>query len=376
MTNNDATDDKLNFEDISFDDMIDGGIQTTEVSEEAVAEKPVEEVQEEVQEEAKEATNELDADAEQIQEEPTAETEYKELGDKKEEAPITEEQQEISNTVVSEVLGKLGYEVETDYPDTEEGLVEMTKDIGAQIAQDHMKQLMEEFPMVRQHLEYVMAGGESKSFMSAFDPQQDYANVKINETNAPLQKMLVSNYFKMKGHDDSFIKELIEDYEDGGKLQSKAEQAQKALVNAQRSQQQNMLKRQQQVAQKTQIEQRKFWNNVYDTIEQSREFSGIVVPEKDKKSFFKYLSAPIDKQGSTKRDVDHAQSSLETKLAIDYLMFKGFKLDDIIKSKMGTEKAKDLRSRIARQQERTKSAKRPTRRNTGFDIEDLDLSVI
>ena len=57
-------------------------------------------------------------------------------------------------------------------------------------------------------------------------------------------------------------------------------------------------------------------------------------------------------------------------------MFKGFKLDDVIKNKVKTSKAKDLRSRIQTNESRTRNAKRSSRRNTGFDIEDLDLSVI
>jgi len=133
---------------------------------------------------------------------------------------------------------------------------------------------------------------------------------------------------------------------------------------------------QQQQAVQQREEQKKFWNEVYDTIEDSKEFSGIVVPQKEKAKFFKYLSTPVTKDGYTQRDKDHYESSMDVKLAIDYLMFKGFKLDDVIKNKVGTSKAKALKSRLKQSEKRVKSAKRAARRNTGFDIEDLDLSVI
>jgi hypothetical protein len=377
----DATD-KLSFENISFDDMINEGIETTpEVSEAKVAEPEEKPAALETNEtEAKQAENELDSDAVEEQKTPSIEDIPPPVEEPKKtlaEEPVAEETPaEETATVVAGVLDRLGYKVDREYEDTEEGLVELTKDVGSQLAQEHMKQLMDEFPMVRQHLEYVMAGGESQNFMNKFDPRADYSKIALNKDDLSMQKMLVGNYFKMKGHDDAFIKDILEDYQDGGKLLGKAELAQKALVNAQRHERNEMLKRQQMQAQQARQEQRQFWDGVYDTINKSTEFSGISVPERDKKKFFKYVSAPINQQGNTQRDLDHGNATLETKLAIDYLMFKGFKLDDIIKAKVGTAKAKDLKSRITKHQEKVKSAKGPARRNTGFDIEDLDLTVI
>tara|TARA_R100000152_G_C6778479_1_gene209203 strand:+ start:554 stop:1699 length:1146 start_codon:yes stop_codon:yes gene_type:complete len=379
----DATE-KLDFEDISFDDMIGEGLQTAEVSEEKVAEKPVETkapVDEKPAEEpiSEPTSNELDSDAVTKEEGPVKDEIVDEIPETKtevkEETPIDQDNVE-DITVVQEVLEKLGYKPQKNYSDTSEGLVQMTKDVGAQMANEHMQQLMNEFPLVKQHLEYVMSGGQSQEFMTKFDPRQDYEKIKIDEKDTAIQKMLVGNYFKMKGHDEAFIKDLLEDYEDAGKLQGKAELAQKALINAQKHQRDEMLKVQKEKAQKDLQERKKFWDDVYDTVQSSNEFHGIMVPEKEKKKFFRYISAPINKDGMTQRDVDHVKSDIKTKLAIDYLMYKGFKLNDIIKNKVATTKAKDLRSRITKHQDKIKSAKRAPRRNTGFDIEDLDLTVI
>ena len=117
----------------------------------------------------------------------------------------------------------------------------------------------------------------------------------------------------------------------------------------------------------------KFWEGVSETIETSREFSGIVVQEKDKKKFFDYISKPVDKQGNTKRDVDHNGAEMDVRLAIDYLMFKGFKLDDIIKAKAKTETAKTLRKQIRSTTKSVKGAK-GKRKSTSTDLDSLDLS--
>ena len=380
MANNDATDDKLKFEDISFDDMIDGGLQTTEVSEEPVTENVEETPAVEEQPsttETVEAENELDADAENIKEE--VKEEVKEETEEKVEEEVSTEEEVEDLTVVNEVLTKLGYKPEElgkEYEDSTEGLIEMTKDIGTQVAKDQLDSLMEKFPDVGRHLEYVLSGGTSENFMQAHDPRQDYGKVAISEKDIHTQKMLVGNYFKMKGHDDTFIKEMLEDYEDGGKLHSKAQLAQKALTEAQREQRNTMMLDQRKQQEGQQQQQQEFWKGVHTTIQDSREFAGITVPEREKNKFFDYLARPVNKEGMTKRDEDHMNASLDTKLAIDYLMYKGFKLDEIIKSKVGTSKAKDLKSRLTKYTEQVKNAKRPKRRSTGFDIEDLDLSVI
>jgi len=370
----DATD-KLNFEDISFDDMINEGLETAEVSEEVVTEKPAEETPT-ATETVEEVKNELDEDAKALDTvETKIETEPEEkVEEKVEEDPIEEQ---LDDSVVGEVLKSLGYDIgDKTYDDTSEGIVELTKDVGTKIAQDHMKELMEAFPLVKNHLEYVMSGGDSEQFMATYDPKQDYALLNIGETDTHMQKMLIANYFKFKGHDDAFIKEMVEDYEDGGKLFNKSQIAQKTLVNAQKEQRAHKLNEQKQMAAKQREDTKHFWNDVYSTIDKSKEFSGIRVPQNEKKKFFNYLSNPVTKDGFTQRDKDHNDASLEVKLAIDYLMFKGFKLDDIIKNKVGTAKAKDLKSRLKQSEKRVKSAKGAARRNTGFDIEDLDLSVI
>jgi len=80
-----------------------------------------------------------------------------------------------------------------------------------------------------------------------------------------------------------------------------------------------------------------------------------------------------DSDGMTAREKAHKESSTEIKLAIDYLMYKGFNLKDIIATKAKTASAKSLRKKI-KSNATTKSASRPKRKG-GFDIESLDLNL-
>ena len=122
-------------------------------------------------------------------------------------------------------------------------------------------------------------------------------------------------------------------------------------------------------------EQKKFWDGIYTTIEDSKEFKGIAVPEREKNKFFDYLSKPVTKEGYTQRDVDHSKADMDIKLAIDYLMYKGFNLDKLIDKKARTKSTIRLKDKIKGHQDSIKSARKTAKRSKSVDIDDLDLSL-
>ena len=114
---------------------------------------------------------------------------------------------------------------------------------------------------------------------------------------------------------------------------------------------------------------------MYETIDSNNEFAGITVPNREKSKFFDYISTPVTKDGRTQRDLDHSQAEIETKLAIDYMMYKGFDLSKLVEKKAKTQNAKSLKERISRNEERVKSAQgRQRRKGKQVDLDDLDLN--
>jgi len=351
---------KIQLDDITFDDVIAGdGVATT---------SPVEELDLPVQEEVKEEVSDELEDIEEEVEQPEVEARESQNED-------VEDGVEEDSTVVSEVLSKLGYEPSSEYEDTSEGLADMTKDIASQMADDRIDEVMESFPLVKKHLEYVLAGGQSENFMQAYDPNLDYNKMDLAQDDIRSQKSILSDYFSQKGHDKTFIKEMLEDYEDAGKLHSKAEQAKNALGKVQAQQKEKLVSKQRAELADQQKEQQNFWDNVATTIQDSKEFAGLQVPEREKSKFFNYLSKPVDNNGYTQRDVDHSEANMEVKLAIDYLMYKGFNLKDIINTKAKTKATKSLRDKISKNEEGVKSARKATRRSKNVDLENLDLTI-
>jgi hypothetical protein len=353
---------KIQLDDITFDEVIAGdGVAMDSIDEI----EPIEEVKEEVEKPEAELEDIEDNDEEEAEEE----TEEKEEVEEKEET----EEEVSETTVVQEILSSLGYEGE--YADTAEGLTEMTKDVASQMADDRIDEVLEKFPLVKEHLNYVLAGGESQKFMTAYDPSLDYNTMEISEDDSRSQKAILADYFHQKGHDQNFIKEMLEDYEDSGKLHNKAEAARQALGKVQAKEKEQLVANQQKSLQEQQEQQVEFWNGVQETIKESKEFAGLQVPEREKAKFFNYLSKPVTKDGYTQRDIDHSQAEMEKKLAIDYLMYKGFNLEQIINKKAKTKATKTLREKISKNEETVKSARKQSRRTKSFDLDNLDLNI-
>lgn len=355
---------KIQLDDITFDDVIAGdGVDTVAIDN---IEQPVEEVQEEPTPEV-ETTEEVE---EEIVNEDSSDED-----DSEDDLKSTDDDVEAEDTVVSEVLSKLGYELDGEFADTADGLADMTKEVASKMADDRIDDVLAAFPLVKEHLQYVLAGGESNNFMQAYDPNLDYNAFKLAEDDTRSQKSILSDYFTVKGHDQEFIQEMLEDYSDSGKLHGKAEAARQALGKQQSEQRSHLVEQEKQKSAEQHAKQEQFWGGVADTIKNSKEFAGLQVSEKEKGKFFNYLSQPVDNNGYTQRDIDHAEAEMETKLAIDYLMYKGFNLESIINKKAKTKQSKSLRAKISKNEEKVKNAKKASRTSKSFDIDDLDLSI-
>ena len=372
---------KLNIADITFDDFIGDGLNTLDEQEETTKNELENEEDPDQGDESDDSESESSSrkrrgeDDDDDDEDLQANKYNKE--DQEDDDESDEEDSEESGSVADSIAKALGYDVENSYADTEEGLIEFTKDIAQNIAEDQIKELFEQFPLVQKHLDFVLAGGDSEKFFQAYNPTMDYSQYEIDQNDSRTQKAFVSEYFKNKGHDEEFIKDMLEDYEDSGKLYDKAVVAQKQLATIQSKEREQIVEQQKLEKKEQEKSQEEFWENVAATIDQGKEFAGIRIPEKEKAKFFDYISAPVDKTGKTRRDMDYSNSNLDVKLAIDYLMYKGMNLQDIITTKAKTESVKSLRDKIQRNEERVKNyGKVEKNRTKKFDPEQLDMKKL
>lgn len=360
--------DKLDFSSISFDDVIGEGAEGLET------------VQKEEPQKAEALDNELDDDVkergdedhEEYVDEPSVEKESLTVEDDYEDDENLEEDLLISD----QIADTLGFELEDEYDDTVDGLTSFVKDISTELAETQMEQLLDQYPEVKEHLEYVLNGGDSSQFFDTHNPQNDYSNIQMGENDTTLHRAMLGEYFQSKGHSSDMINEMLNDYQDGGKLYNKAIIAQKELVNLQETTKSQTQQDQLEIYQAQQEQEETLWNDVADAIESGNEFAGIRISDANKQDFFDYISQPVDENGSTQRDLDYAESNMDIKLAIDYLMFNGFDLSDIIDTKARTKSVENLRSRIQDNESRVKSARKAQRSQKTFDPDDLDINAL
>lgn len=362
--------DKLDFSDITFDDFIGDGLEAADPKEDK-AENIENDDDLEDQDDDIEDTNEDEDDAD---DEPAPRRSSKKgvFDDPDDEEEVDEDDGEGS--ITDSIAKALGYELEKDYADTEEGLAEFTKDVAKEIAEDQLQALFEQFPTVQKHLDYVLAGGDPDKFFQTYNPSMDYGQIEIDRDDSRTQKGFLTEYLREKGHDDDFIKDMIEDYEDSGKLYDRALNAQKHLAAGQAKEKEEIVARQREAQKQQQQQTEEFWESVATTIEQGKEFAGIKIPDREKAKFFDYISKPVDKQGRTKRDVDYASAEMDAKLALDYLMYKKLQLSDIISTKVKSASAQNLRQKIQSNQERIKNfGKAEKGKIKTFDPDQLDV---
>ena len=359
---------KIKLEDITFEDILDEGLTEVPV-EEPKKEEPVKEVA------LEESSIEEDIKEKKVEEE-VKEVVIEKPEESEESPTVVEEPETVEETLVSEIATKFGYELEGEYDDTPEGLTEMTKELATKVAEGQLDKLFQTHPDIKDHLEYVMNGGDSRQFILGNNAVKDLSDFEITPNGVNAQQAVMAEYLKIKGHDQEFISDLINDYADSNKLYDKAIKAKSALIKYHKDIKTKELTKQDELMKNQEVEQKKFWDGVHTTISKGKEFKGIAIQEKDKADFFDFLSRPTNSQGHTKRDKAYMDADTETKLAIDYLLYTGFNLKSIVSKKAKTKAAKDLRSRIKSSKGKIKTAGKGVKASTGsFDVDELDLDL-
>jgi hypothetical protein len=366
--------DKLDFSDISFDDFIGDGLEAADPKEDKAENIENDDDLEDQDDDIDDNNNDDENDEDNDPAPRKSSTKRGVFDDSDDDVDDEEDEDDGEGSITDSIAKALGYELEKDYADTEEGLAEFTKDVAKEIAEDQLQALFEQFPTVQKHLDFVLAGGDPDKFFQTYNPSLDYGQIEIDRDDSRTQKGFLTEYLREKGHDDDFIKDMIDDYEDSGKLYDRALNAQKHLAAGQAKEKEEIVARQREAQKQQQQQTEEFWESVATTIEQGKEFAGIKIPDREKAKFFDYISKPVNKQGQTKRDVDYASAEMDAKLALDYLMYKKLELSDIISTKVKSASAQNLRQKIQSNQERVKNfGKAEKGKIKTFDPDQLDV---
>ena len=340
-------------------------------TDELLAGEELPEVEEEVQEEPTETS-------EEVVEEPV-EQEEETIEEEEVEEPIddTEEQEEVEEpdfSVVGEVAQQFGLEIEEDTPDTLESINKVVREASTKMAEQQMSQVWEAFPDVKEYAEYRANGGDPDSFRENYLSANSYSDLNVENTDH--QKMLVKEQMREQGFDDSDIQDEINELSDANLLQNKAKRAQKYLTKKQEKKKQELIQQQKQKAQQERQKIQQEWNQIENTIEESNQFKGLKIPETEKSDFYKWMREP-QQDGKTQREKQLQNVDLETHLMIDYLLYKGGNLSDLVDNLATTKNAETLANKLKGNKRQTKSRQFNDNNGTAdvSDIESIDFAL-
>jgi len=139
---------------------------------------------------------------------------------------------------------------------------------------------------------------------------------------------------------------MIETYEDKDQLFEKANQAKNALAKAQAEKKSHLLEQQRAEAERQRAQAEQTWTTVKDTVSNASDLSGIPISQRDKNKFIDYISKPVTREGYTQRDIDAQKLGLEQQIAMDFFLFKGGNMAEILNKKAKTSAAKSLKERL------------------------------
>lgn len=247
---------------------------------------------------------------------------------------VDEPEPDESGEGTYESLNKLlGYEVEGEFDESVEGIADYTKAVATKIAQEELKDLFSTFPDVKEYLEYRLNNGSPDKYFESKFGESDYSKyTNITESDETTQEVIVRKYLAQQNFTDEEINETIRDYKDTGLLYKTAKKAADKLVASQKTRKEELIMQQAERAREEEAKRTEVIGEITDVVEKGK-LKNLVIPEKDRKEFKSWLLNP-DAKGQTKRQATMSKLSMQEKLELEYLVFKGFNLNDLVKTEV------------------------------------------
>lgn len=260
------------------------------------------------------------------------------------------EQPEDENTPEEESifqsLGKnLGYEIEGEFEDSVEGLTEYTRQVAQKMSDSILNDVFSKLPDVQEYMVFRMQGGDPKEYFSAANPEINFSTLTLTEDDDSAIKLVARAALKKQGHDEEDIVELIKTMDASGALFQFSQKNLKILAKDQAQTKQKLIDDAADKARKEKEDQDALISAIESTIK-TRKLGNITLPVQEEKAFMDWMMKPVDKQGRTQRLIDVEKRDIETKLALEYIAFKGLDLKRLVELTKATELKKKISEHI------------------------------
>jgi hypothetical protein len=270
-----------------------------------------------------------------------------------------------------EESGLLYLDPEKEYDDSVEGFQEVISDTVNARFTETLDGLS---PTARRLLEVEMSGGDISEAFEVFNTF-DYSEIDLSDTD--VQREMVREYYQSINPrwSDERINRQIDMLDADEELYSEATDAQSFFMERDEKAQQEYL---QQVQYEREQQEQAYWDELeeYETIIDSNDsLYGLPFENSFEKEQFKRYCFERGEDGKTQAERDDEDKV--TRIAKEYYKFKGFNYSHVEK-KAKTQAVIDLKKQLShfgRKAPGTTRAQAPRKRDSAFDIGDLNLDV-
>jgi len=243
---------------------------------------------------------------------------------------------------------------EEEFDPTEKGLLNAFADTIENRVKEEIESFQKTLPKDgKELLTHLMKGGKVSNFMEVYSTP-DFSDMNIKGNNIGNQKAVLAEFFKLRGDNQEDIAEMLEDYENLGKLEKQADKAQARLSQYYEHQKQQLIVKQEQVEKERVAKRKEVQSTIQTTISESDEIKGFPLSRKSKKKLMSYMTdasvkieTPDGPQFVTQFQADEMKSSsnVDDFILKAYLRMTNYSLDGVQK-KSKSKLASQLRTTL------------------------------
>lgn len=244
------------------------------------------------------------------------------------------------------------------FEDTEEGLAALVEHAVIEGLEAERANIFEDEPRVQAYYNHLKAGGSETNFFTKTQSWKAVAlpadNAMDDAANRVRKDIVLNNFLTRFGYnaasdaDKPAIRARAEKFtqmtEDSGGLLAEAKTALTDLQNIEIAEEKALDAKNKQILAEREERKRQHYATIASAIK-AGDLKGINIPAAEREAFLSYVSKDVTGKGETQSMLDRKKEPIELSLQLEYMRYKGFKLDDLIAAKATTLKAQTLSAR-------------------------------
>jgi hypothetical protein len=252
--------------------------------------------------------------------------------------------------LITTVINKEGYTFNDEngkpktYTNDIEGIATYYRDVAAKIALDAQQEFLSSNPQIRDFARHILAGGTADSYYNRI--KDDYSSVEFDKLTPEQVDEAVKVWYKKKNIDAAVASNMIKSMKDADSYKDFSKTAIEELGKIKKLEDEAEVKKIADARQKELDDSAAYWDKLSKLV-QSGTLDNVSIPEAEKKTFWDYLTVPVDKEGRSQELVDRIAMKEEDELRLAYLRFKKWDIKSLVTTEANKRKVLSLRKHMA-----------------------------